>query len=115
MQLWQKALALSTCCLVLTAASCEPKRVVTSLPIPPERMDCVYVQDRPTIPAEHVIDWSKVTTVPQARSEHDAYVRSVRNREGIVAGYIVNLEGKLFACSNDDAWLREWNATTSTP
>lgn len=111
MQQWQRALALLTCSLALTAASCE-KRVVTSLPIPAERMDCVYVQDRPTIPAEYKIDWQRVTTVAQAKGEHDRFVASIRTREGIVAGYLVKIEGRIFACASDAQWLREWNAAT---
>lgn len=114
MQLWLRAAALSTCCLILTASSCE-KRVVTNLAPPSERLQCAPVGSRPKIPAEYVIDWSKVTTVAQAHSEHDAYVRSIRTREGVVAGYIVEIEGKLFACSNNAAWLREWYAATAKP
>lgn len=63
---------------------------------------------RPAIPAEYEIDWSAITTVEQARSEHDAYVRSVRTREGIVAGYIVTIEGRLFTCSNNAQFWRDY-------
>lgn len=97
--------------LLLTGCS-EPKRVVTALKPPSERLQCAPAGDRPTIVPEYRIDWSRVLTVPQARSEHDAYVRSVRTREGVVAGYIVSLEGKLFVCSNNAAWLREWFTAT---
>ncbi len=44
----------------------------------------------------------------RARSEHDAYVRSIRTREGIVAGYVVDLEGKHFVCFNNVAWQRDF-------
>ncbi len=44
----------------------------------------------------------------RARSEHDAYVRSIRTREGIVAGYVVDLEGKHFVCFNNAAWQRDF-------
>lgn len=97
--------ALSTC---FSLAACEKQRVVTALPIPPERMDCVKVSKRPALPPEYVIDWNKVATVPQARAEHDKFVASIRTREGKVAGYILEVEGELFACSNDAAWLRDW-------
>jgi hypothetical protein len=102
--------ALSTFCLAVSG--CEEKRVVKALAPPSERLQCAPAGTRPTIPAEYKIDWSKVTTVQSARSEHDAYVRSVRTREGMVAGYIVTIEGRLFACSNNAAWLREFFAAT---
>lgn len=44
----------------------------------------------------------------QARAEHDAYVRSVRTREGVIVGYLVSIEGKLFVCSNNAAWWRDY-------
>lgn len=106
MKLLAKALALSTFCL--TAASCGQQKVVEALPPPPERLQCAALGSRPAIPPEYVIDWSKVTTVAQAHAEHDAYVRSVRTREGIISGYILEIEGKLFVCSNNAAWLREF-------
>lgn len=97
-------------------ASCaEPKRIVTNLAPPSERLQCVPAGARPNIPPEYVIDWSRVLSVPQAHAEHDTYVRSVRTREGVVAGYIIDTEGKLFACSNNAAWLREWVAATAQP
>lgn len=103
------ALALSTL-FSLTLASCgEPKRVVLPLPTPPERLVCEPAPvNRPSVPPEYVIDWNKVTSVPQARTQHDAYVVSVRKREGIVAAYIVSLEGKLFICSNNAQWRRDF-------
>lgn len=94
--------------LALSACTPEPKRIVEAIPIPPERMDCQPAGTRPSIPPEYVIDWTRVTSVPLARAEHDKYVGSVRTREGVVAGYVLEIEGKLFACSNDAAWLRDW-------
>lgn len=104
MKLLLKALALSTFCL----AGCETNRVAVPVKPPADRMDCQALDGRPTIPAEYVIDWTRVMTVDQAKSEHEAFVRSVRTREGIVAGHIVEIEGRLFACSNDAAWLRDF-------
>lgn len=78
-------------------------------------MDCVAAGDRPAIPAEYVIDWSKVLTVPQARAEHETFVRSVRDREGVTVGYIVDIEGKLFACSSDAEWLRDFYGRLPDP
>jgi hypothetical protein len=101
------------CFSALLVSACEPKHIVTNLAPPAERLQCVTAGQRPTIPPEYAIDWSKVATVQQAHSEHDAYVRSVRTREGIIAGYIVTVEGKLFACSNNAAWLRDFYAGTA--
>lgn len=44
----------------------------------------------------------------QARAEHEAYVRSVRTREGVIVGYVVTIEGKLFVCSNNAEWWRDY-------
>lgn len=83
--------------------------MVVPLPIPAERMDCVVLADqRPTIPPEYVIDWTRVTTVAQARAEHEAFVTRLRQRETPVALYVVELEGELWACADDDAWLRDY-------
>ena len=100
------ALALSTLCL----AGCETFRTAVPVKPPADRMDCVAAApaDRPALPPEYVIDWSRVTTVPQARTEHEAYVRSVRTREGVAVGYIVTIEGRLFVCASDDEWLRDF-------
>lgn len=100
----------TTAALALSACAPEPKRIVTALKPPAERLECQTAGTRPTIPPEHFIDWQRVATVPQAMSEHDAYVRSVRTREGVVAGYIVRVEGVNFACSNNAQWLREFFA-----
>jgi hypothetical protein len=70
------AAALSTSCLATSA--CAPTRIAEALPTPPDRLVCDDVQRdasgkpvRPKVPPDYVIDWSKVTTVPQARAEHD--------------------------------------------
>ena len=86
----------------------EPKRVVTSIPTPPERLVCEAAGTRPTIPAEYRIDWSRVATVAQARAEHDRYVASIRTREGIIVAYVMQVEGKLFVCSNNMQWRRDF-------
>lgn len=112
MQQSRKALRLSMLCSALLISACTEKRVVTALPIPAERIDCVVVGPRPTLPPEHVIDWPRLRSIAQAKSEHEHYVHSVRQREQIVAHYIVDVEAMQFACANDAAWLREWNAGT---
>jgi len=87
------------------------KRIAVPVIPPAERLVCVAAGDRPAIPAEYVIDWSKVITVDQAKAEHLKYVASVRSREGVIVGYVVRIEGQLFACSNNAAWLRDFYST----
>lgn len=113
------AARLSMCFSALLISACEPKRAVTALPIPPERMDCVAAGARPAIPPEYKIDWARAEAAPNvqtavniARAEVGQFVASIRTREGTVAGYVLDIEGKLFACSNDAAWLREWQKAT---
>lgn len=89
-------------------ASCGPTAVLAPLKPDADRMDCVPAGKRPALPAEYVIDWSRVTTVPQARTEHESFVRVIRSREGVVVGHLVEVESKLWACSNDAAWLRDF-------
>ncbi len=104
-----KAAALWTLCSLLVSG-CGTTRVMAPVKPDADRMDCVAVTpaDRPALPPEYVIDWSAVLTVPQARSEHESFVRSVRTREGVTVGYIVDVEGRLFMCANDAAWLRDF-------
>lgn len=90
--------------------SCSPNRIVEAIPTPPERLVCEPAGPRPAIPAEHKIDWSRVVTVPQARVEHDAYVRSIRSREGVITGYLVSIEDKLFTCAVNAQWRRDFEA-----
>lgn len=97
----------------LAATSCSEKRVKVPIPIPPERMDCVDVTSRPTVPPEYLIDWSGVVTVDQARGEHQAFVKRLREREKIIGGsdgYIITLEKHLFACADDATWLRDYSS-----
>lgn len=94
--------------LMFCLAACETARIMVPVAPPADRIDCAeLVEGRPRIPAEHVIDWTRVVTVEQARAQHQAFVTSVRAREGIAAGYIVELEGRVFACASDAAWLRD--------
>jgi hypothetical protein len=121
MKLFVKAGVLSTLCLVLTAASCGPtKRVVESLPTPPERLICERAGTRPSIPPEYVIDWGVVAQSPtvaeavrRAKAEVGKLVATVRTREGIVAGYVLKLEGVNFVCWNNTEWRRQYEAGLS--
>lgn len=81
----------------------------------PARLFCEAVPARPEIPSAYVIDWTKVQTVDQARGEHDAYVRSINARNGVVAAHIVELEGRLFVCSNNAQWWRDYWAELPDP
>jgi len=93
-------------CLALTG--CKPDKVVEHLPTPPERLVCEAAGDRPSIPREYAVDWSKVATVAQAQTEHLKYVASVRNREGVITGYIMRIEGKLFTCHTNAQWRADF-------
>lgn len=111
MQPLKMAAVLLTSCLAVSA--CDTVRTVKALPIPPERIDCeAATGKRPKLPPEYQIDWAKVASVGQAKAEHDNFVNVIRGREQIVANYVLTLEGDLFQCANDDAWLREWQAGT---
>lgn len=102
--------ALSTLCfLSLLATGCN-RPEVAAVPIKPpvERLQCIAAGDRPAVPSEYAIDWSKVATVDQAKAEHFKFVASVRTREGVIVGHILRIEGQLFACSNNAAWLRDF-------
>lgn len=103
-----KRLLLVPALLTLCLAGCETTRVAVPVKPPAERLDCREISGRPAIPPEYVIDWARVTSVPQAQTEHNAFVRSVRTREGITVGHIVAIEGRLFACASDAAWLRDF-------
>lgn len=94
--------------LTFSLAACVKQPVAVPLKPPAERLVCAPAGARPSVPAEYVIDWNAVTTVAQARIEHDAFVRVLRSREGIITGYLVAIEGKLFACSTNAAWLRDF-------
>jgi hypothetical protein len=106
-----KTAVLSTFCLAISA--CGPKEIIRLVPIaiPAERMDCqpVLKANRPLLPKTYTIDWSKVLTVPQAKSENEKLLGSVLAREMVVTDYILDLEGKVFSCANDAEWLRDYS------
>lgn len=106
------ALALSTLCLAVSACG-EPKRIAVALPTPPVRLVCGQAGTRPAVPPEYAIDWAHVLTVPQAKLEHEKFVGVLRTREGIVAGYILKLEGVNFTCWNNVEWRRQYEAGLS--
>lgn len=111
-----KAACLTLLTLGVTLSACSTtKRVVELLPTPPERLICERAGTRPSLPAEHVIDWANVRTVPAAKLEHEKFVAVLRTREGLVAGYVLKLEGNLFQCFNNAQWRREYEAEITRP
>lgn len=104
------AAVLWTSCLALLATACADKQIAIPLKPDATRLVCVSTTTRPTIPGEYVIDWTKVASIPAAKAEHEKYVASIRTREGVIAGYIVQVEGQLFTCSNNMQWLRDYYA-----
>lgn len=102
--------ALAAVLLTLPAAMCGEMRVVEHLPTPPERLVCERAGTRPTIPPAYTIDWSQVRTVAQAKAEHEKYVATILTREGIVAGYVLKVEGNLWRCWNNVEWRRQYEA-----
>lgn len=101
----------------LSATACKPQieYVATAIKPDPTRLLCVAAGTRPAVQAEYVIDWNKVevpgnsgATLANAKEEVIKLVTSVRLREGVVTAYILRIEGQLFACSNNAAWLRDF-------
>lgn len=103
------------CSSALAVTACGENRVAVAIKPNASRLVCVPAGARPTIPPEYVIDWSKVETLPAARAEHEKYVATIRTREKVIAGYIVQIEGQLFACSNNMQWLRDYYAKLPDP
>lgn len=101
---------LSTFCFSL--AACETTREAVSLRPDldnPARLVCEPRPDpRPDRGEPYVIDWGKVETVAQAKIEHDLYLARERDRNGVVTAYVLEVEGKLFVCSNNMQWWRDY-------
>lgn len=105
-----RAVALLTFCSAVSACGGEKVRF-KPIPIPAERMDCTTIAkaDRPSLAPVYVIDWATVLTVPAAKIEVDRLMMSVLNRESIVVNYVLDLEGRVFVCSSDAEWLRDYS------
>lgn len=97
-------------CAMLALTACKTLHTADFLATPTDRLVCQAAGPRPKIPAEYQIDWSKVTTVAEAKAEHDKYVAVIHDREGIVAAYVLSLEGKLFVCSANMSWRKDYEA-----
>jgi len=75
----------------------------------PDRLICMSAPDaRPERGEAYTIDWSKVETVAQAKIQHGLYVERERLRNGVVAAYVLEIEGRLFTCSNNAQWWRDY-------
>ena len=110
------AAALLMCCSVLSLPACNrPDHIATAIKPPAERLVCEAAGTRPNIPGEYKIDWTKVVTVDQAKAEHAKFVTSIRDREKVISGYILRIEGQLFVCSNNMTWLRDYNSKLPDP
>lgn len=110
MKPWKLGTILSMCCFLLASCQKEPLVITRNLLADePDRFICERAapEDRPAIPPAYRIDWGAVQTVEQARAEHDTYVASIVARNGVVAGYLVVLEDRLFTCWNNMTWQRE--------
>lgn len=111
------------CWMSFSAISCAPTVVAEAIRpdlTNPERFDCATLGTRPAIPGEDPVDLDRIAAagaqaVAVAREEVAAYVASVRAREGVVARYVVAVEGRLFECANDAQWTREFFSRLPAP
>jgi hypothetical protein len=103
------ALALSTLCLALSACGTD-KYTAQFIPTPPNRLICDATNTRPAAPGAKPINWAQITTVAQAKVAHEDYVKQINVRDGIIAGYVIEIEGRLFNCFNNMQWRREFEA-----
>lgn len=103
-------LALST--LSLAVSGCETTKRATVALRPdidhPQWFVCEPAGTRPKIAPEYQIDWGKVAAAPDvahaveaAKGEVGKLIATIRTREGVVAGYVLDLEGKHFVCVNN--------------
>ena len=93
----------------MAVSACAPNRALAPIVPPAAKMQREAAGTRPKIPAEHVIDWTKVQTVAQARGAC-GLCPVHRTRQGMVAGYVVQIEGRLFTSSSNVTWLRDFYA-----
>lgn len=111
-----RAVALLMFCSLAACKDERPEIHFKPLAIPEERMDCATLIKRPPMPKEYEIDWATVLAAPDkdfavklAKLEVQKMKYSQYDRDGVVANYILNVEGILFQCSNDAEWLREYS------
>lgn len=107
------ATILSTSCFNLAACG-EPERVASSVRPDLDNPDWLVCEGAPAERPERgdplVIDWSTVTSVEGAKALFDRYVAVERQRNGVVANYVVEIEGRLFTCANNaQRWRDYWD------
>lgn len=107
--------ALLMSCLAVSCATAPVLAPIRPDQTNPERFLCAAAGARPTIPPEAVVNLDAALAAPTvaqaieiARAQVAAYVASVRQREGVVAHYVLQIEGQLFDCSNNMTWQREF-------
>lgn len=83
----------------------------------PERFKCELAGTRPTIMPNPTPNWvfiGQATTVAdaveRARKEHQSFLDHNRERERIVATYLLMVEDNLFLCFNNMTWQKEFYA-----
>lgn len=105
---------LSTPCFLLASCATVPQTEPLRPDLEnPQRMVCEAVPERPALPDTYVIDWDMVLTVEQARAEHEKAVASIYERNGLVAAHLMTVEGRLFVCSSNMQWWRDYWAGLS--
>jgi hypothetical protein len=80
-------------------AACEIPIDLGRLPPPPEKMVCRALPDTPTISPLQAIPVDGVLVYKKA---------DVDARDGVIAGWIVNVTGAWFDCSNTVGWHKDY-------
>lgn len=107
--------------VAVTASGCATTKRATVALRPdvehPQWFVCEPAGTRPKIAAEYQIDWGAVAAAPDvphaveaAKAEVGKLIATISTREGVVAGYVLDLEGKHFVCVNNiRTQLDFWN------
>lgn len=110
-----------------SACGPEPEIRTASLQVPGDRLDCQAfgTSTRPMLPAQHVVDFAELAKSVRAAPTMDAAVKvlvdeidgrllkSVRTREGVIVGYVIEVEGETWHCASDAQWIIDWQAGTA--
>lgn len=109
-----KALILSMSCFLLSSCETTVKRETVPLNVKaesPEHFVCPPKPDRPTLPPGYTIVWADVENVAEAQLEVSILIESIMARNGVVADYILDLEGIHFTCWNNMQWQNDYYDT----
>jgi hypothetical protein len=114
-QLLKVAVLSTFCSLALTACNERPEIHFKPLAIPADKIDCAALIKRPPLTEEYQMRWDMVQKAPDkevailiAQTEFKKFLYSIREREGQVTNYIMNIEGILYGCSSDAEWMRDY-------